>query len=73
MRKGIFLCNDLQAFDKSRRPLYNSAVVVRPQCFSAGKGGDIVEKIRKLIKRIVEGVIARFIYDVLKHLFKDND
>ena len=73
MRKGIFFCNDLQAFDKSRRPLYNANVVVRPQCFSAGKGGASLKKIRKLIKRIVEGVIARFIYDVLKHLFKDND
>ena len=65
--------NDLQAFDKLRRLLYNAAVVVRPQCFSSGKGVTALEKIRKLIKRIVEGVIARFIYDVLKHLFKDDD
>lgn len=37
------------------------------------KGVTSLNKIRKLIKRIVEGVIARFIYDVLKHLFKDSD
>ena len=29
--------------------------------------------IKEIVKKIVEGVIVRFIYDVLKHLFKDDD
>ena len=37
------------------------------------KGVTALKKLRKIFKRIVEGVIARFIYDVLKHIFKDND
>lgn len=30
-------------------------------------------RIRKIGKRIAESVIGRFIYDVLKHLFEDDD
>ena len=37
------------------------------------KGVTALDKINKFVKRIVEGVIVRFIYDVLKHLFKDDD
>ena len=29
--------------------------------------------LKKLVQKIVEGVIGRFIYDVFKHLFKDDD
>lgn len=32
-----------------------------------------MEKLRKIIKRIVEGVIVRAIYDWFKHLFEDSD
>jgi len=35
MRKGIFLRNALQAFDKSRRLLYNAAVVIVSTFFKA--------------------------------------
>ena len=32
-----------------------------------------MDTIRDIIKRVVANVIGRFIYDVLKSLFKDND
>ena len=47
-------------------------VVVRPR-FLEIKGVIAVKEIGKLVKRIVTGVLGRFVYDWLKSLFKGND
>ena len=65
----------LRGCDKIITSLSDPTVVV------LGKGVITVKKHRKrdkkrvkgIVKRIVESVIGRFIYDVLKNLFKDND
>ena len=52
-----------------------------PTAVITGKGVIAVKKfrkrmkkcVRKIVKRIAESVIGRFIYDVLKHLFEDDD
>ena len=52
-----------------------------PTALITGKGVIAVKKfgkrtkkrVRKIMKRIAESVIGRFIYDVLKHLFEDDD
>lgn len=58
-----------------------SASLSDPKVSVSGKGVITVKKqrkrdkkrVREIVKRIVESVIGRFIYDVLKNLFKDND
>lgn len=52
-----------------------------PTVVVLGKGVITVKKygkrtkkrVREFVKRIVESVIGRFIYDVLKKIFQDND
>lgn len=65
---------NFQAFDKSSRVLYNAAVVIRHRSLRSGKGVITVLKIvLEILKKIVESVIARSIYDWFKSFFRDND
>ena len=49
-------------------------VVIRPHRFDLGKGVIMVLKLFiEVLKKIVEGVIIRAIYDWFKSIFEDND